>query len=178
MIETDGPTTWSDSLCSSPENDHLKKSFFSSNYRKRQEAKSLCSACPMQEECLSWALNEKEIWGTWGGRSEDQNRKTLSVDENGNETRYQTPPRCPMCSAGVDNLETSVIPLEGGGRWNTARVVTCGTCGFDWKSRTSANAIDMFKERRAAREIRNAKRGSSPRKGIRQLPSTTEGAPE
>jgi uncharacterized Fe-S cluster-containing radical SAM superfamily protein len=35
--------------------------------------------------------------------------------------------------------------LPNGGRWTTAKVVTCDECGFSWRSRTSANAVEAYK---------------------------------
>lgn len=59
----------------------------------------------------------------------------------GEEVKRKRPPKCPYCSARPDKLSVSVEKLPGGGRWTTAKVVTCEECGFAWRSRTSANAV-------------------------------------
>lgn len=32
-----------------------------------KEAKSLCKQCPIQRECLTYALENEELHGVWGG---------------------------------------------------------------------------------------------------------------
>jgi WhiB family redox-sensing transcriptional regulator len=39
-------------------------------------AERLCERCPVMTECLDWALDHGEVWGTWGGLSERE-RRTL-----------------------------------------------------------------------------------------------------
>jgi WhiB family redox-sensing transcriptional regulator len=39
-----------------------------------QEAKVVCSRCPVQTECLTWALEAGVDHGVWGGQSEDERR--------------------------------------------------------------------------------------------------------
>ncbi|MBV1938884.1 WhiB family transcriptional regulator [Streptomyces sp. BV286] len=41
-----------------------------------EDAKSVCRRCPVQEECLNWALETGQSIGVWGGRSEAE-RRTL-----------------------------------------------------------------------------------------------------
>ena len=31
------------------------------------ELKEVCNACPVREDCLEWALTEREPLGVWGG---------------------------------------------------------------------------------------------------------------
>lgn len=37
--------------------------------------KRTCAACPVREECLEYALDNDEKWGTWGGLSPRERRK-------------------------------------------------------------------------------------------------------
>jgi WhiB family redox-sensing transcriptional regulator len=37
-------------------------------------AKALCGRCPLKDYCLERALNDREIYGIWGGTSEAQRR--------------------------------------------------------------------------------------------------------
>lgn len=35
-----------------------------------RQAKAVCAACPVQAECLDWALTTGQQYGIWGGLSE------------------------------------------------------------------------------------------------------------
>ncbi|MEV6741795.1 WhiB family transcriptional regulator [Streptomyces sp. NPDC051104] len=39
-----------------------------------QRAKAVCRRCPVQEECLQWALETDQAIGVWGGTSETERR--------------------------------------------------------------------------------------------------------
>lgn len=38
-------------------------------------AKKVCAVCPVRAECLEWALDTMEVWGTWGGTTPMERRK-------------------------------------------------------------------------------------------------------
>ena len=40
-----------------------------------REAKAVCLACPVQVECLDYALDRGEDFGIWGGTSENERRR-------------------------------------------------------------------------------------------------------
>jgi WhiB family redox-sensing transcriptional regulator len=132
--------------CAKSKNSHYINLFFSSNSKEKNFAKNLCFSCPVRSSCLQWALEHKQLWGVWGGNSETELRKTLSVTHTGEEVRKKGPPLCPYCSSQPENLEVTVENLPNGGRWTTAKIVTCLICGFAWKSRTSANAVNAYKK--------------------------------
>lgn len=49
---------------------------------ERQEAKNLCAACPMLQECKAWALGQEKPAGSWGGvwgGMDPWNRKGLEL---------------------------------------------------------------------------------------------------
>lgn len=170
-----GGLDWqADGLCAQPENQHKWPLFFSAKPERRYEAKALCAGCPVRGDCVKWALENGEIWGIWGGRDENEIRRTLSVNADGNEIRRGRFPQCPYCSARTSRLKTKIIDLPDGGRWQTARVVECTDCGFEWRSRSSANAVNAyFAERQDRRDRRDKKRAAAkPRPSIKQLPST------
>lgn len=54
--------------------------FHSENERLRDKdarnkvAKSICSSCPVQPQCLAHALSVPEHYGTWGGLSQDERK--------------------------------------------------------------------------------------------------------
>jgi WhiB family redox-sensing transcriptional regulator len=134
------------SECSKPENKEKMEWFFSKEPKEKYAAKNLCFSCPVRKECLQWALEHRQIWGIWGGKDEVEMRRTLSVSYKGEEARRRRFPNCPYCTARPSKLETSSIEVPGGGRWTTARIVTCTSCGFSWRSRTSANAVEAYKQ--------------------------------
>src|SRR5436305_8397651 len=37
-------------------------------------AKTICGACPVQSECLDFALKTRQEFGIWGGTTEDERR--------------------------------------------------------------------------------------------------------
>lgn len=39
------------------------------------EAKSICRLCPVQAECLVYAIEHDERFGVWGGKSERERRQ-------------------------------------------------------------------------------------------------------
>jgi WhiB family redox-sensing transcriptional regulator len=44
--------------------------------RRDQEAapRAVCKSCPVQVECLSWALDNSESYGVWGGYTEEERK--------------------------------------------------------------------------------------------------------
>ncbi len=44
---------------------------------KQNQAKQLCSACPVRTECLAEALDNQVEWGVWGGMTERERRALL-----------------------------------------------------------------------------------------------------
>jgi hypothetical protein len=61
------------------------------------------------------------------------------------------------CSAPTSKLIAKIVDKPGGGRWKTMRIVECTRCGFNWRSRTSANAVNAYLAERAARDEKKAK---------------------
>ncbi|HEY3906453.1 MAG TPA: WhiB family transcriptional regulator [Streptosporangiaceae bacterium] len=39
-----------------------------------QRAKAVCSSCPVQSQCLRYALRHRQEQGIWGGLTEDERR--------------------------------------------------------------------------------------------------------
>jgi WhiB family redox-sensing transcriptional regulator len=68
-----------------------------------QEAKAVCALCPVQGECLEWALGagSQADYGIWGGLDEAERRslrrKRLRTPPHGNYLRYLTGCRCALC---------------------------------------------------------------------------------
>src|SRR5262245_40064544 len=84
-------------ICHSPDNDDYWHLFFADTAFERRPARNLCNECPVRLECLRWALENKEIWGIWGGCDEAELRRALWVDANGEPTERCRYPHCPAC---------------------------------------------------------------------------------
>jgi WhiB family redox-sensing transcriptional regulator len=49
--------------------------FYPEKGENATDAKRICAACPVQPDCLDWALATREPHGIWGGTSERERRK-------------------------------------------------------------------------------------------------------
>ena len=49
--------------------------FFPERGKSTREAKAVCRACPVREECLDFAMRNGERFGIWGGLSERERRR-------------------------------------------------------------------------------------------------------
>lgn len=52
-----------------------KDLWFSSVQEERDEAKRICSACPVRTECLATALADENIQGIWAGTDREERKK-------------------------------------------------------------------------------------------------------
>jgi WhiB family redox-sensing transcriptional regulator len=69
------PPSWSvDAPCSQADAD----AWFPDKGGSAVEAKRICASCDVREQCLQWALDNKEHWGVWGGMSERERRRILA----------------------------------------------------------------------------------------------------
>jgi hypothetical protein len=146
-----------DAECAKPVNRDKIDLFFSTKNNDIFSAKLMCDACPVRKQCAKWALENKQINGVWGGLSEKEIKRTLSVNWEGQEIRRKRFPKCPGCRTGTYDLVTKTVKRPAGGRWSTMRMVECTECGFEWQSRTSANAVDAYHAQRAERMIKAQK---------------------
>ena len=44
-----------------------------------EEAKRVCAVCPVQPQCLEFALRTRQEFGIWGSTTEDERRHLLKV---------------------------------------------------------------------------------------------------
>ena len=51
------------------------EAFYPEKGGSTREAKRICQACPVQDECLEFALANDERFGIWGGLSERERRR-------------------------------------------------------------------------------------------------------
>ncbi len=57
--------------------DHPPEVFFPSDGVGVLVAQRICATCPVNEECLEYALAERVDHGVWGGASERERRRIL-----------------------------------------------------------------------------------------------------
>lgn len=43
--------------------------------RKEAEAKELCDSCPVERKCREMAFDDPELYGVWGGLSENERQR-------------------------------------------------------------------------------------------------------
>ncbi len=121
--------------------------------------KRICKECPVRALCLKERLETPDLYGTSGGLDEDEARATLSVDVDGKEVRRGEFPTCPFCDASTEHLVPTTVDLPDGGRWSVAKAVECSVCEFQWKSRSSHNAVTaFFKEQAKKAELARKER--------------------
>lgn len=49
-------------------------------------AKSVCAACPVRSDCLSWAIAHRERLGVWGGLNERERQAATALRRRGRST--------------------------------------------------------------------------------------------
>ncbi|HWL64850.1 MAG TPA: WhiB family transcriptional regulator [Actinomycetota bacterium] len=49
---------------------------------REEEAKSICSTCAVQGQCLEFAISAKEPYGIWGGLTEVERKGSALVRSN------------------------------------------------------------------------------------------------
>lgn len=70
------------------------------------EAKKICRNCPVQGECLTYALENREPWGVWGGQGPMERADLLlSAGLDPNEIRVGDQS---VASIGVEHVQTAV----------------------------------------------------------------------
>ena len=68
----DGQLAWqADALCAQTD----PEAFFPEKGGSTRDAKKVCGACPVKQQCLEYALANDERFGIWGGMSERERRR-------------------------------------------------------------------------------------------------------
>ena len=71
MGDDDTPRWQEQALCAQTD----PESFFPEKGGSTREAKRICAACDVRQECLEFALARDERFGIWGGMSERERRR-------------------------------------------------------------------------------------------------------
>ncbi|MFC0582035.1 WhiB family transcriptional regulator [Micrococcoides hystricis] len=70
--DVEGELAWQvDALCAQTD----PEAFFPEKGGSTRDAKKVCAACTVREECLEYALEKDERFGIWGGLSERERRR-------------------------------------------------------------------------------------------------------
>jgi WhiB family transcriptional regulator, redox-sensing transcriptional regulator len=67
-------TTW---MAAGSCKDHPPSTFFPSDGVGVDRARKICANCPVQGQCLEYALENRIDHGVWGGTSERERRRIL-----------------------------------------------------------------------------------------------------
>lgn len=63
--------------------------FFSSHDEEQRAALELCRSCPVQADCLRYALENGEMYGIWGGMRESDRRARIREQRRRTRERRQ-----------------------------------------------------------------------------------------
>jgi WhiB family redox-sensing transcriptional regulator len=80
FVDNDRAEEWRDlAICPSadPEIFHPKRG----DVITSKMAKKICSSCPVEDQCLAYALEKDLDWGIWGGKSASE-RKAIRARTN------------------------------------------------------------------------------------------------
>ena len=70
--DADSALAWqADALCAQTD----PEAFFPEKGGSTREAKRICQACAVRDECLEYALEHDERFGIWGGLSDRERRR-------------------------------------------------------------------------------------------------------
>lgn len=47
-------------------------------YVREKQAKEICRACPVRDQCLDFAIDMREPYGIWGGLNEAERRRHIA----------------------------------------------------------------------------------------------------
>ena len=116
--------TWrDDALCSQEDSEVID--FHSDSPEEIDRALKMCEQCPVRRDCLLFALDSYERFGVWGGRTDNELRKALSIDQRGAPVSRKTPIRCPYCGKNDKVVELPELA--------TRRQLHCQTCDLVWR---------------------------------------------
>ncbi len=76
------PNEWrDDAACKDSDIDFFPTGPYDSPERRQSEMEALtvCASCPVRRECRAWAMGAPEIYGVWGGLTEQERRAVVGV---------------------------------------------------------------------------------------------------
>lgn len=52
--------------------------FFPEKRGETRQAKRICEGCPVKVTCWDWAVEHQQVYGVWGGASEQELREEIA----------------------------------------------------------------------------------------------------
>jgi Transcription factor WhiB len=66
--------------------------FFPETDEDEAEALAMCHVCPVQQECLQYAVQTGQLFGVWGGKTQAEIRRLISRAHAGDPLARHVPP--------------------------------------------------------------------------------------
>lgn len=121
---------WERRAACAPDERSVDLDWFSTDATEKYQARAVCeSMCPVRKECLQFALDNKLVYGIWGGVDDYELRRALSVDSKGDPVERSRAPRCPYCVS--KNLTIATVKTSRGYK------TVCNECELSWYIATS-----------------------------------------
>lgn len=120
--------------------------FFAEN---QNPAVKLCGPCPIREACFKQSIDNKEVYGTWGGMNEEMRRQRLVLFGFQPTNAQMNRAACIKCGLRAKKLD--IREVQGTARWGAHRA-SCGECGYDFP--ISAAFVEAVKYQRAKKDKR------------------------
>ncbi len=126
LLDLPVPPEWMDrGLCAQTD----PEAFFPDKGGSNSAAKRVCGACPVKTECLTYAVDNRELHGIWGGVGERKRRKLLP-------TNPDAPTHCVNGHAFTPS-NTYITPSSGYRRCRTCLAANSRRCAHNRTTRTS-----------------------------------------
>lgn len=137
-------------------------------------SKEICAACPVQQDCLNWALTTDENFGTWGGMTEWERRKIRGSYMRGEQSLqvisgHGSEEKAKTCKSGKNGKMCKLCRAWYDRYGRTMFTKTCVGCDCEFKTTQSAQRFHdtrcaqingrriISAERRKAKKERKAK---------------------
>ena len=72
--------------------------FFSDSAELQAEAIAICEACPVRDDCLTFAVRTGQQYGVWGGQPQQIVRRLITQERAGRPHSRRGSPRHPQAS--------------------------------------------------------------------------------
>lgn len=76
-VMDDRSSLWDDALCNQSDPETFFTDGEAATQKKAKAAAAICKKCPIESECLEYALEHEIHWGVWGGLTARQRRALL-----------------------------------------------------------------------------------------------------
>ena len=93
-----------------------------------QEAKAVCARCPVNAECLRWALTSGRNEGVWGGMSEDERRALKRRDAHTTRPAPLPEPARPEPGEWCDGTVHQHLRTQENTYWGPRHAWECRDC--------------------------------------------------